>query len=79
MIIYLGLPLLAASCSLPEHNSGTHSPFALLDLAPDGVYQADGITAAAGGLLHHRFTLTRTKAGNILLCCTFRQVALPGR
>jgi len=29
-----------------------------VDLAPDEVYPADPITRAAGGLLHHRFTLT---------------------
>src|SRR5579859_2884840 len=28
------------------------------DLAPGGVYQAARITPGAGGLLHHRFTLT---------------------
>jgi len=33
----------------------------LLDLAPGGVCQANGIAAAAGGLLHHRFTLTSRK------------------
>src|ERR1035441_6955151 len=58
----------AASCGLPasigraalKHSrrpraaSGT-SPF---DLAPGGVYQAARITPGAGGLLHHRFTLT---------------------
>ncbi len=31
----------------------------LLDLAPGGVYLAGRVTPAAGGLLHHRFTLTR--------------------
>ena len=30
----------------------------LLCLAPDGVYLASDITAPAGGLLHHPFTLT---------------------
>jgi hypothetical protein len=29
-----------------------------LDLAPGGVYQAAQVTLSAGGLLHHRFTLT---------------------
>lgn len=33
--------------------------FALLGFAPGGVCLASDITAAAGGLLHHRFTLTR--------------------
>jgi hypothetical protein len=30
----------------------------LLDLAPGGVCIAGDVTATAGGLLHHRFTLT---------------------
>ena len=30
----------------------------LLGLAPSGVYLANYIAAIAGGLLHHRFTLT---------------------
>ena len=30
----------------------------LSELAPGGVYLADPVTGAAGGLLHHRFTLT---------------------
>jgi hypothetical protein len=29
-----------------------------LDLAPGGVYRAAAVTCGAGGLLHHRFTLT---------------------
>ena len=33
---------------------------ALLGLAPGGVYRAIPVTWNAGGLLHHRFTLTRT-------------------
>ncbi len=37
---------------------GRLQAFALLDLAPGGVCPASGITATAGGLLHHRFTLT---------------------
>lgn len=61
MIIYLGLPLLTTSCNLPEHTNGTRRPFALLGLAPDGVCLAGDITTATGGLLHHRFTLTRLR------------------
>jgi hypothetical protein len=33
---------------------------ALFDLAPGGVCLADPVTRIAGGLLHHRFTLTWT-------------------
>jgi len=36
---------------------------ALLDLAPGGVCQAARVTPGAGGLLHHRFTLTPGQAG----------------
>jgi|HubBroStandDraft_1064217.scaffolds.fasta_scaffold605266_1 hypothetical protein len=34
-----------------------------LDLAPGGVYRAAQVTLGAGGLLHHRFTLTSGPAG----------------
>ena len=37
----------------------------LLDLAPGGVYQATAVTCGAGGLLHHRFTLTPARAGAV--------------
>ena len=33
-----------------------------LDLAPGGVYRAAAVTCGAGGLLHHRFTLTSAGA-----------------
>src|SRR5258708_33581776 len=66
--IHLGLPLPAASCGLPASSGGqpsnaragaaplpaSHPP----DLAPGGVYRAAAVTCGAGGLLHHRFTLT---------------------
>ena len=38
----------------------------LFDLAPGGVYLAARITPAAGGLLHHRFTLTTANGGGLL-------------
>lgn len=34
----------------------------LLGLAPDEVYRADPVTRIAGGLLHRRFTLTRSRS-----------------
>ena len=70
VIISLGLSLLAASCSLPGRQTERAIPYSvtslkgqsknsvLLGLAPDGVCPASDITATAGGLLHHRFTLT---------------------
>src|SRR5699024_4901808 len=35
-------------------------------LAPGEVYPAGRVTAAPGGLLHHRFTLTGPRAGGLL-------------
>ena len=57
--------------STREHQAGrpqslaqgaTGSP---LDLAPGGVYRATAVTCGAGGLLHHRFTLTPAGAGAV--------------
>ena len=39
---------------------GSNEPAHLLGLAPNGVYLAAGVTAGAGALLPHRFTLTGT-------------------
>jgi len=46
-----GRPRTPAQVVLPK----LHDPF---DLAPGGVYRAVPVTRDAGGLLHHRFTLT---------------------
>src|SRR6478735_236445 len=49
-----------------------------LDLAPGGVYLADRVTSAAGGLLHHRFTLTAGRSRRrFVLCGTVPRVT-PG-
>ena len=80
--IHLGPPLPAASCGLPAHSGGSPSnvraPVALtslpgpplLDLAPGGVYRADQVTPAAGGLLHHRFTLTSRRPRSTRAVCS---------
>ncbi len=68
MIIHLRLPLPTAWCGLPadiERAARLHRPFGPLDLAPGGVYQATWVTPCAGGLLHHRFTLTRIAPGGL--------------
>ena len=68
VIIHLGLPLPAASCDLPaniERAARSHRPCGPLGLAPGGVYQATMVTHGAGGLLHHRFTLTRITPGGL--------------
>src|SRR5215472_16321502 len=70
--IHLGLPLPAASCGLPASIGraaldrsrrlapGGASPS---DLAPGGVYRDAVVAHGAGGLLHHRFTLTPRSKG----------------
>ena len=40
----------------------------MLGLAPDGVCPATAVTRRAGGLLHHRFTLTPTAKGREAVC-----------
>ena len=42
----------------PKALDGPSSNAFLFGLAPDGVYRACGVAAAAGGLLPHHFTLT---------------------
>ena len=60
--------------SLAQETSG--SP---LGLAPGGVYRAAAVTCGAGGLLHHRFTLTsRMARRRSVLCGTVPRVT-PGR
>ena len=46
----------------PALFAGRVAPMRLLGLAPGGVCLAADITARAGGLLHHRFTLARFRA-----------------
>ena len=51
--------LFGASHSAEDHDHHSQwASFTLLDLAPGGVCRSRNITAPAGGLLHHRFTLT---------------------
>src|SRR3954453_4007542 len=66
--IHLGPPSPAASCGPPADSGGSPSNVRAagqslstgrpLDLAPGGVYRAVPVAQNAGGLLHHRFTLT---------------------
>lgn len=63
--IHLRPTLPPASSGLPAGSGGQPSNACAgacrlpLDLAPGGVYLAARVTSGAGGLLHHRFTLTR--------------------
>ena len=75
--IHLGLPLPTASCGLPADSGGPPSIVragarlatgALLDLAPGGVYRAAPVARRAGGLLHHRFTLTTAAEADVAVC-----------
>ena len=68
------------SCGSPGTNQ--RAVASLLSLAPGGVYRAAPVTRGAGGLLHHRFTLTCASCQGhrrSVLCGTFRRVAPPGR
>jgi hypothetical protein len=83
MTISLGCELPHTSCGLPEVMNlailiaGSYLPegLPLLDLAPCGGYLAVDITAHAGGLLHHHFTLTSHR----LVALRYISVALSGR
>lgn len=46
--------------------AGRVAPMHLLGLAPGGVCLAADITARAGGLLHHRFTLALHRTNRAL-------------
>jgi hypothetical protein len=80
-VIHLGLPLPAGSSGLPAGigratldrlrsapKSGTP-----LGLAPGGVYRAVPVTRDAGGLLHHRFTLTPLTRGGLFSVALSRE------
>ncbi|AKE40975.1 hypothetical protein UL82_03845 [Corynebacterium kutscheri] len=71
--IHLDQPLLATSSSYPQvwasnpvTPAQTHPKVRPFDLAPSGVYLATYITAHAGALLPHPFTLTCNKTGGLL-------------
>lgn len=77
--IYLRRTLPHASSGLPGSWASSLERF-LSDLAPGEVYIADRVTPAAGGLLHHRFTLTpvcRNTQWRSAFCCTISRVT-PG-
>jgi len=50
-----------------------------LDLAPGGVYQAAQVALSAGGLLHHRFTLTPGRVRRRSVFCGTIPRVTPGR
>jgi len=81
-IIYLG-PSVAAGLKQPTRGSnGAGSSSPLLGLAPDGGCLAGPIAGAAGGLLHHRFTLASDShprwSVSVALSAGFPARVLPG-
>ena len=72
-VIHLGLPSPAGSSGLPagigratlDRLRSAPKAGAPLGLAPGGVYRAVPVTRDAGGLLHHRFTLTPLARGGL--------------
>src|SRR5258705_717111 len=74
--ISLGRPLPDASSNLPGSQVRRAASPPLFGLSPSGVYQAGGVTASAGALLPHRFTLTpRLRAWRFVFYCTFPWIA----
>src|SRR3954469_24644295 len=66
-----------AALERPRRAAVSVAPF---DLAPGGVYLAAQVTLGTGGLLHHRFTLTRHRsAGRFVFCGTVPRVTPGGR
>ena len=74
--------------STREHRAGSPQPLAQelplpgplpLDLAPGGVYRAAQVTLGAGGLLHHRFTLTPGRIRRRSVFCGTIPRVTPGR
>src|SRR5699024_1950059 len=59
-------PMSPSASSDPPDDSASSLERRLSDLAPDGVCPAASVTRHPGGLLHHRFTLTRPKPGGLL-------------
>ena len=55
---HLSRSYVAAALQRPTRERDGQPHRSLSGLAPDEVYRADRVTAAAGGLLPHRFTLT---------------------
>src|SRR5687767_13943190 len=72
-IISLGAALPQRSLQHTRNSNETSSLSFLFCLAPDGGYLAIHITANAGGLLHHLFTIT-TRRWLFVSVALFRQV-----
>ncbi len=76
-VIPLGAQLPAPSSNLPGRQWSGRPP-SLFGLAPNGVCRACRVTAASGGLLPHRFTLTPPRGGAVCFLWRCPRVAPPG-
>jgi hypothetical protein len=77
---HLSRSCVAAALQRPTRKRGGQPHGFLSGLAPDEVYRADRVTAAAGGLLPHRFTLTSDwRPRRSAFCGTVSRVAPGGR
>lgn len=76
---HLSRDYVAAALQRSTRELGEQPQRSLSDLAPGEVYRADRVTPVAGGLLHHRFTLTAAPEGTrrSVFCGTVSRVA-PG-
>src|SRR6188508_1788408 len=72
-IIYLGCMSPRSSLQHTRNSNETGRLLFLLCLAPDGGYLAIHITANAGGLLHHHFSITTQRWLSVSVAL-FRQV-----
>ena len=62
MSIHLEPPSQTASSCLPGRHFARAALWAsLVGISPDKAFLADPVTKVPGGLLHHRFTLTRAR------------------
>ncbi len=77
---HLSRSCVAAALQRPTRERDGQPHGSLSDLAPDEVYRADRVAAAAGGLLPHRFTLTPdSRPWRSAFCGTVSRVAPGGR
>src|SRR5438105_10768482 len=77
--ISLGRPLPDASSNLPGSQARRATSPPLFGLSPSGVYRAEGVTASAGALLPHRFTLAACfRPRRFVFCGTFPGIAPAG-
>ena len=76
-VIPLGARLPVPSSNLPGRQWSGRPP-SLFGLAPNGVCRACRVTAASGGLLPHRFTLTPPRGGAVCFLWRCPRVAPPG-